>query len=295
MSGPIFVSHASEDKGAVVRPLVDALLARGHEVAYDEYTFRVGQSLVEAIDSAIHSAGAGVIVLSRSFFDKTWTTAEKNALVTRLVNDDLPIAPIWHGVSHQEVSEFSAILADRIAITTPGGNLDASQIADLCEKVVRNVIEHSTASGSGPTRVAPDQRHEAADCQLFQRFLILWPSNSPSSIFLRDHDLGGQFDWSVTFPLSMFRSDWDNAEHTFHDVELESLRQSLLAATSEFLLDLSVSSGPASNGLQSVPRPNQLYRSPEDTDNVRRLNESASALYKMHQSFVAAARKTLAL
>ena len=41
----VFISHASEDKDAVVRPLANALKNRGVTVWYDEFEMRIGDSL----------------------------------------------------------------------------------------------------------------------------------------------------------------------------------------------------------------------------------------------------------
>lgn len=156
MEGRIFVSHASEDKDSVVQAIVDELQRRGYQLEYDEYTFVAGQSLVETIDRAIGTATAGLVILSRSFFQKPWPIAEKNALISRMVNDRLPIIPVWHGVSHGEVAAFSPILADRIALVTPGKQIDREGIALLCDQL-EPVLPFSTPREIGRTK-APSVR-----------------------------------------------------------------------------------------------------------------------------------------
>ena len=44
-SHDVFISHASEDKDAIVRPLANALISCGLKVWYDEFTLRIGDSL----------------------------------------------------------------------------------------------------------------------------------------------------------------------------------------------------------------------------------------------------------
>ena len=46
----VFISHASEDKDTVVRPLANALLQRGLKVWYDEFELKIGDSLRRKID-----------------------------------------------------------------------------------------------------------------------------------------------------------------------------------------------------------------------------------------------------
>jgi hypothetical protein len=41
----VFISHASEDKDSIVRPLSNALVTEGLDVWYDEFELRIGDSL----------------------------------------------------------------------------------------------------------------------------------------------------------------------------------------------------------------------------------------------------------
>jgi hypothetical protein len=47
----VFISHASEDKDAIVRDLAHGLQQRGLEVWYDEFALRIGDSLRRKIES----------------------------------------------------------------------------------------------------------------------------------------------------------------------------------------------------------------------------------------------------
>jgi hypothetical protein len=49
-SHDVFISHASEDKADVARPLADLLVDRALDVWYDEFTLTVGDSLRRSID-----------------------------------------------------------------------------------------------------------------------------------------------------------------------------------------------------------------------------------------------------
>lgn len=126
----LFLSHASEDKATFVRPLADRLTNLGISVAYDEFTFRLGDSLVASIDRGIEQSGGGVIVLSEHFFIKPWPQHEKNGLLHRLVTSadgTFLLIPLWHGVTQAQVATFSRTLADRLAVDTTG--LTIEQVA----------------------------------------------------------------------------------------------------------------------------------------------------------------------
>ena len=66
----VFISHASEDKDDFVRPLADALRARGFSVWFDELTLKVGDSLRRSIDRGLARSRFGVVVVSPNFLNK---------------------------------------------------------------------------------------------------------------------------------------------------------------------------------------------------------------------------------
>lgn len=114
----VFISHASEDKDGVVRPLAQALRDGGLTVWYDEFTLRIGDSLRRKIDTGLAKSRFGVVVLSRSFFGKGWTNYELDGLVTRAVSGEQVLLPIWHEITKQELIEYSPSLADKVARST---------------------------------------------------------------------------------------------------------------------------------------------------------------------------------
>lgn len=113
-----FVSHASEDKDSFVRPLVQELRNLGLKVWYDEFTLEVGDSLRRCIDHGLGNSKYGIVVLSPAFFAKQWPQYELDALVNRSMSGEKVILPVWHDVQHQEVSQYSHSLADKVAFST---------------------------------------------------------------------------------------------------------------------------------------------------------------------------------
>ena len=67
-----FISHASEDKDAIARPLYEELGKRGFKVWFDEAVLVVGQSLVESIDHGLANCDHGIVIVSPAFFAKKW-------------------------------------------------------------------------------------------------------------------------------------------------------------------------------------------------------------------------------
>lgn len=129
----VFISHASEDKDIVARPLRDALTRLGVSVWLDEAQMRIGHSLRRKIDDGIRSSRFGVVILSEEFFRKGWTNHELDGLVTRTVAGEQSLLPIWHDLSAEQVRAFSPSLADKVAMSTDQFSIDdiAEQIAEV--------------------------------------------------------------------------------------------------------------------------------------------------------------------
>jgi TIR domain len=76
----VFISHASEDKELVARPLAQLLTGSGLHVWLDENELRLGDSLRIKLDQGLAASQFGVVVLSRAFFAKDWPQRELDGL-----------------------------------------------------------------------------------------------------------------------------------------------------------------------------------------------------------------------
>jgi hypothetical protein len=114
----VFISHATEDKDDLVRPLAKALVDKGLRVWYDEFELRIGDSLRRKIDAGLAKSRFGVVVLSHAFFAKNWPQYELDGLVTREMTGEQIILPLWHRITKAEVIAHSPSLADKVARNT---------------------------------------------------------------------------------------------------------------------------------------------------------------------------------
>jgi hypothetical protein len=114
----VFISHASEDKATVARPLADLLAVAGVRAWIDEAELTIGDSLLEMIDRGLLKSQFGIVVLSPSFFAKRWPKAELDGLVARESSGAKVILPIWHQLTVDNVRVQSPILAGRVAVST---------------------------------------------------------------------------------------------------------------------------------------------------------------------------------
>jgi hypothetical protein len=131
----VFISHASEDKVEVVRPLAEALRHGGLIVWYDEFELKIGDSLRRKIDSGLARSRFGIVVFSQDFFQKGWTNYELDGLVTRAVSGEQVLLPIWHNITKREVIEYSPSLADKVARSTATHTVE--EIAAEIVEVIR--------------------------------------------------------------------------------------------------------------------------------------------------------------
>ncbi len=130
----IFLSHASEDKAAVVAPLVEELEARGVRVWHDKGELEVGDKLRESIDHGLANSRFGVVILSEHFFSKKWPQDELEGLVSLERDDRKVILPVWHELSAAELCAFSPMLAGRVGVSTNEG---LANVADCLNSVIK--------------------------------------------------------------------------------------------------------------------------------------------------------------
>ena len=131
----VFLSHATEDKDAVARPLATALQDRGLRVWFDEFEFRIGDNLVAKLNAGINGSRFGIVVLSEAFFAKQWTIHELNMLEHLWVTKNHIIFPVWHNITLEEVRAFRVSLANIIGLST-----DSYTIAEIADEIHADMI-----------------------------------------------------------------------------------------------------------------------------------------------------------
>ncbi len=133
----VFICHASEDKEPFVNELA-AELGKHVSVWYDDFTLKVGDSLRRSIDKGLALSRFGVVVLSRSFFNKEWPQKELDGLSSRERDGLKVILPVWLDMERDEIVSYSPMLADRIAVKASDG---PSQVASKLLSVVKPAVK----------------------------------------------------------------------------------------------------------------------------------------------------------
>jgi hypothetical protein len=144
----LFISHASEDKDEIVRPLATALEKAGFRVWFDESTLSIGDSLRRSTDKGLAQSRYGLVILSPDFFKKEWPQRELDGLAAREIDGKKVILPVWHKVDREYVLGFSPMLADRLAVSTDDG------VVRVVKEVLRAV---------GPSEQIEEKQQEAIE------------------------------------------------------------------------------------------------------------------------------------
>lgn len=132
----VFISHAFEDKAAVVVPLTDELVRQGLRVWVDYRELRLGDRLRQRIDEGLLRSRFGVVVVSPRFFAKQWPQTELDGLVAlEMADGKKRILPVWHDVEYDDVAKQSPSLATRLAVKWAEG------LAKVAADIVREVRE----------------------------------------------------------------------------------------------------------------------------------------------------------
>lgn len=103
-------------------------------------TLHVGDSLSGSIDRGLLLSDYGIVIVSKKYFEKSWTKQELQTLITKQVNlNKRIILPVWYNISKEEVQQNSLILVDTVAATS------CESIEDIASKLYREIRGARTA------------------------------------------------------------------------------------------------------------------------------------------------------
>jgi hypothetical protein len=146
MSWDFFISHASEDKADIARPLAERLQAKGYKVWYDEYTLILGDNLRRSIEHGLAQSQFGIVILSPNFFAKRWTNLELDGLFALEKHGEKRILPVWHNVTSAEVESYSSLMAMRLGVPT---SLGMDHVVEMVDRAVQHE-RAATAPAANP-------------------------------------------------------------------------------------------------------------------------------------------------
>ena len=113
----VFLCHASEDKAAVVRPLVSALKSAGITYWYDEAEIQWGDSITDRVNEGLRMSCYVLVVLSEASVKKPWPQRELNAALNiEASTGEIRVLPLVVGDPEQRkgILETFPILNDKL-------------------------------------------------------------------------------------------------------------------------------------------------------------------------------------
>jgi hypothetical protein len=135
-----FISYASEDNDAFVRPLTKILSKFGLNIWYDQINIKIGHSISASIENGLTKSSFGIIILSKRYFAKKWTKYELKGLFQNEIERRRTILPIWLNINKSDVLKISPYLADKKAIVSSGKNLGSIGI-QIVEAIRPDIFE----------------------------------------------------------------------------------------------------------------------------------------------------------
>lgn len=126
-----FLSYARIDGGTIGEALRQHLERLGVSVWFDEIAVQPGKSQALQMDKGLQKARAGIVLLTPAYLvGRFWTERELGALLAKET-----LIPVLHGVTFDEVKEYSGILPDLAGFETSRDSLDV-----IAEKIAAAVM-----------------------------------------------------------------------------------------------------------------------------------------------------------
>lgn len=127
----VFLSYARIDGSTIAIELKNALEALGVQVWFDEVAIVPGQSQALQMDRGLRRARCGIAVLTAAYLaGRFWTERELGALLHKET-----LIPVLHGVTFEQVSEYSGILPDLAGFETRHDSVEV-----IAEKIAAAVL-----------------------------------------------------------------------------------------------------------------------------------------------------------
>jgi hypothetical protein len=127
----IFLSYAKIDGTDVAADLRDHLHQLGVSVWFDEVAITPGKSQALQMDKGLKNARAGVALLTGAYLaGRFWTERELGVLLSKAT-----LIPVLHGVTFDDVAEYSGILPDLAGFETARDPVEV-----IAEKIAAAVV-----------------------------------------------------------------------------------------------------------------------------------------------------------
>jgi hypothetical protein len=183
----VFISHASEDKDTIARPIYEACERRGVKAFFDEAHIGWGESFTRKINTALGAARTVLVIVSSHSVAKEWPILEINTALAMDVAGGKVVAPLI--VGKPDLSKLPLIRGKDWLVWNGDADLVAKRLADAvhrridkrpapttadwphhtAEAAISETSERSAAGPSLGSAAAPVRRTSFWDRLLGQR------------------------------------------------------------------------------------------------------------------------------
>ncbi|MEM9030594.1 MAG: TIR domain-containing protein [Pseudomonadota bacterium] len=125
----VFISHASEDKLGIARPIYEACERQGLKAFLDEEHIGWGQSFTSRINVALGAARTVLVVISQNSVSKEWPLAEINTALALEISGAKRVIPLM--VGHPDLSKLPLIRTKRWITWTGDPDLVAAELKQV--------------------------------------------------------------------------------------------------------------------------------------------------------------------
>jgi TIR domain len=112
----VFLSYATEDH-SLASEIAHALKGNGIDVWFAPISLKPGDSLLGSIDAGLAGTTSGILVISKKYLSKAWTSYEMDVLLRQNIETKKRIIPIWKDVQKTDIDGRHPGLAGIVAIT----------------------------------------------------------------------------------------------------------------------------------------------------------------------------------
>lgn len=138
-----FISYAVEDNDFVSN-LILGLKSNGLSVWFAPLSLKVGDKLLDSIEKGLTQSRTGILVLSKSYLSKNWTTYEMDILIRQSIEGNKKIFPIWLDVSKEDIENKHIGLSGIVGIT------DTNKISRVISQLVEVLSDGAPFRGVIP-------------------------------------------------------------------------------------------------------------------------------------------------
>ncbi|MGE0045019.1 MAG: TIR domain-containing protein [Hyphomonadaceae bacterium] len=125
----IFISHASEDKEAIARPIYEALQRMGLKAFLDEPHIAWGENFTKKINTALGAARTVIAIVSSNSTTKDWPVAEINTALGFEVNGSKRVVPVM--VGQPDLSKLPLIRGKNHIVWNGNAEAVAARVRDI--------------------------------------------------------------------------------------------------------------------------------------------------------------------